>query len=58
MMKDLDGKRNYVCLGKLKEKKARLLKCTLLYDGIWNRSLKRKCILKAIGAAQRGSRNQ
>ena len=33
MMKNLDGKRNYVCLGELKEKKVRLLKCTLLYDG-------------------------
>jgi hypothetical protein len=58
MMKNLGGKRNYVCLGELKEKKALLLKCTLLYDGIWNRSLKSKCILKAIGAAQRGSKDQ
>jgi hypothetical protein len=33
MMKNLDGKRNYFCLGELKEKKALLLKCTLLYDG-------------------------
>ena len=32
MMKNLDGKRNYFCLGELKEKKAFLLKCTLLYD--------------------------
>jgi hypothetical protein len=30
-MKNLGGKRNYVCFGKLK--KRRLLKCTLLYDG-------------------------
>jgi len=32
-MKNLGGKRSYVCLGKLKEKKGHLLKCTLLYDG-------------------------
>jgi hypothetical protein len=33
MMKNPGGKRNYVCLGELKGKKALLLKCTLLYDG-------------------------
>ena len=33
MMKNLGGKRNYVCLGELREKKTLLLKCTLLYDG-------------------------
>jgi hypothetical protein len=33
MTKNLSGKRNYVCLGEIKEKKASLLKCTLLYDG-------------------------
>jgi len=33
MMKNLSGMRNYVCLGEIKEKKAPLLKCTLLYDG-------------------------
>jgi len=32
MMKNLGGKQNYVCLGELKEKKALILKCTLLYD--------------------------
>ena len=58
MMKNLDGKRNYSCLGELKEKKVLLLKCTLLYDEIWNRSLKSKCILKAMRAAQRGSKDQ
>ena len=58
MMKNLGGKRNYVCLVELKEKKVLILKCTLLYDEIWNRSLKSKCILKATGAAQRGSKDQ
>ena len=58
MMKNLDGKRNYSCLGELKEKKVLLLKCTLLYYEIWNRSLKGKCILKAVGAAQRGTKDQ
>jgi hypothetical protein len=33
MMRNLDGKRNYFCLGELREKKALLLKCTFLYDG-------------------------
>jgi hypothetical protein len=33
MMKNLGGKRNYICLGELKERKMLLLKCTLLYDG-------------------------
>jgi hypothetical protein len=58
MMKNRSGKRNYVCLGELKGKKVLLLKCTLLYYEIWNRSLKGKCILKAVGAAQRGTKDQ
>jgi len=32
MIKNLDGKRNCVYLGKSKEKESLLLKCTLLYD--------------------------